>query len=40
MKSISFIVPAFNEEDTIKAVLEKLIDLDIGLNKEILVVDD
>jgi glycosyltransferase involved in cell wall biosynthesis len=40
MKSISFIVPAFNEERTIGAVLEKLGHLDVGLKKEILVIDD
>jgi dolichol-phosphate mannosyltransferase len=40
MKSISFIVPAYNEEKTIATVLEKLIKLDVGLEKEIIVVDD
>lgn len=40
MKSISFIVPAYNEEKTIRVVLERLIDLDLGLEKEIIVVDD
>ena len=40
MKSISFIVPAYNEEKTIKNVLGELLELDVGLDKEILVVDD
>jgi glycosyltransferase involved in cell wall biosynthesis len=38
--SISFIIPIYNEEKTIGVVLEKLSNLNIGLDKEILVVDD
>jgi dolichol-phosphate mannosyltransferase len=38
--SISFIIPIYNEEKTIGAVLRKLDNLNIGLDKEILVVDD
>ena len=40
MKTISFIVPAYNEGKTISEVLKKLIELDLGLEKEIIVVDD
>ena len=39
-KSISFIVPAYNEEKTIREALRKLIALDVNLEKEILVIDD
>lgn len=37
---LSIIVPAFNEAATIERVLEALISQDVGLRKEIIVVDD
>lgn len=41
MKRLSIIVPAYNEEKTIAAVLEKLLDLDLpGWDKEIVVIND
>jgi dolichol-phosphate mannosyltransferase len=40
-KTISIIIPAYNEENTIEELLMKIIDIDIlGLNKEIIVVND
>ncbi|HCJ66630.1 MAG TPA: glycosyl transferase [Elusimicrobia bacterium] len=37
---LSIIVPVYNEEKTIKKVLEKLANLDAGVGKEIIVIDD
>lgn len=41
-QKLSIVIPAYNEEATIIAILEKLVNLDLGLNlsKEIIVVDD
>ncbi len=36
---ISIIVPCYNEEKTIKAIITKIINLK-NLNKEIIVIDD
>ncbi len=41
MKTISIVIPCFNEEKTIGIVLEKVIEAKVfGLKKEIVVVDD
>ena len=42
LKKLSIIIPAFNEENTIKEVLQQLVNLELVQNteKEILVVDD
>ena len=42
MKKLSIIIPVFNEEKTIKHILEKvsLVKLPSGITKEIIVVDD
>lgn len=39
-RSISFIIPVYNEEATLKLLLDKLIQLDLGIKKEYVVVDD
>lgn len=41
MTKLSIIIPAFNEEKTVEAVIEKVRSVDIGgLKKEIIVIDD
>lgn len=40
MKKISIVIPVFNEEATIEQILQKLDDLDLELEKEIVIVDD
>lgn len=40
IKTISFIVPALNEEKTLEKVLNGLIGLKLGIEKEIIVVND
>jgi glycosyltransferase involved in cell wall biosynthesis len=40
MKLISFIVPVYNEEHTIEEVLGKLGKIELGLKKEIIVIND
>lgn len=41
LSKISIVVPAYNEEKTICAILEKLLDIDFfGLQKEIIVIND
>src|SRR3972149_3178301 len=38
---LSIIVPAYNEKDTIRTILKKILDVDLGgIQKEIIVVDD
>lgn len=37
---ISVIIPVYNEKHTIKKVVDKLINLDFGLDKELIIVDD
>lgn len=37
---ISIIIPVYNEEKTILQVLDKLSSLNLGLNKEIIIIDD
>ncbi|MFN3551272.1 MAG: glycosyltransferase family 2 protein [Endomicrobiia bacterium] len=37
---ISIIIPVYNEEETIKKVVEKLEMIDFGIEKEIIIVDD
>ena len=39
-KLISFVVPMYNEAKTIMPILNKLLALDIGYKKEIVIVDD
>ena len=43
MKNVSIIIPAFNEEKTIKKLLNKILSIDlsnINFTKEIIIVDD
>jgi len=40
MKTISIIIPVYNEEKTIKELLNRIINLKTGLKKEIIAVDD
>lgn len=40
IKSISFIIPTYNEASTIKEILRKIENVDLGLKKEIIIVDD
>jgi len=37
---ISIIVPTYNEERTIKRIIEKLQNVDLGIEKEILIIND
>lgn len=38
---LSIIVPAYNEKDTIRTILKKILDVDLGdIQKDIIVVDD
>ena len=37
---ISFIVPVYNESETLEAILKKIDQTDLGLEKEIVLVDD
>ena len=41
-KILSIIIPVFNEEKTIEALLQKVrkVDLPNGIDKEIIVIDD
>jgi glycosyltransferase involved in cell wall biosynthesis len=40
MKLLSIIIPVFNEEKTIEEVIKKVLQVKIGLEKEIIIVDD
>ncbi len=39
-KKLSVVIPAYNEEKTIEAVITRVKKVDVGLEKEIIVVDD
>ncbi|MCK4336615.1 MAG: glycosyltransferase family 2 protein [Candidatus Aminicenantes bacterium] len=39
-KKISIIMPVYNEKDTIEKILRHVLEVDIGLKKEIIIVDD
>ena len=41
IQSISIVIPCFNERDTLALIVEKVLSADtLGLNKEVLIVDD
>ena len=37
---VSVIIPCYNEEDAIAEVVERVKNVDVGFEKEILVIDD
>ena len=37
---LSIIIPVFNEKETIKAVIHRVREIDVGLEREIIIVDD
>ncbi|MCS7150950.1 MAG: glycosyltransferase, partial [Endomicrobia bacterium] len=37
---LSIIIPVYNEEKTILAVVDKVLKTDFGISKEIIIVDD
>jgi glycosyltransferase involved in cell wall biosynthesis len=39
-RSISFLIPVYNEKNTIKSILKKIENVDLGLEKEIIIIDD
>jgi glycosyltransferase involved in cell wall biosynthesis len=40
MKKLSIIIPVFNEKNTIAEILEKIEAIDLGMGKEIVIIDD
>lgn len=40
MKKLSIVVPVYNEKNTIETILSRLEDADLGVEKEIIIVDD
>ncbi len=40
MKKLSIVMPVYNEVRTIKEVLQKLLDLELGVETELIIVDD
>ena len=40
MNKISIIIPVYNEKNTLLKILEKVENIDFGLEKEIILVDD
>ena len=39
-RTLSILIPCYNEENTIESVLKKLLEMNCGLNKEIIIVND
>ncbi len=37
---ISIIIPVFNEKNSIEEIIKRVQDVDVGLEKEIIIVDD
>ena len=37
---LSIVIPVYNEKDTIRKVLDRVVEEDVGLDKEIVLVDD
>ena len=37
---LSIIVPCFNEQNTIYQIINKILELDINIDKELIIVDD
>lgn len=40
MKKLSIIIPCFNEEKTIKMLLDKVLEVELNIEKEVLIIDD
>jgi len=40
MKKISIIIPVYNEENTLRELIKKVLDVKLSLKKEIIIVDD
>ena len=40
MKTLSIVVPCYNEEKTVEIILQKLLDVSLPVKKEIIIVDD
>ena len=40
ISKLSIVVPVYNEKNTIETILNRLEDVDLGVEKEIIVVDD
>jgi len=40
MKKLSIVIPVYNEENTIKKIIEQVEEVNISLEKEIIIVDD
>lgn len=40
MKKLSVVIPVYNEEQTIEEIIRRVMAVDVGLEKEIIVVDD
>jgi len=40
MEKISILIPVFNEKDTLREILKKVEEIDFGLEKEIILIDD
>lgn len=40
MKKLSVVIPVYNEEQTIEEIIRRVLAVDVGLEKEIIVVDD
>ena len=40
IKKLSVVIPVYNEKETLETVLRRVLDIDIGLQKQIILVDD
>ena len=37
---LSIVIPCYNEINTIEEIIEKVLDVDVGMDKELIIVDD
>ena len=40
IKKLSIVIPVYNEKETLETVLRRVLDIDVGLQKQIILVDD
>jgi glycosyltransferase involved in cell wall biosynthesis len=40
MKKLSIVIPVFNERATLEAIVRRVVEQDVGLDKEIILIDD